>query len=159
MKICYNKLLRKMGEYRTLNLDDLYNAVIEEFKKDIESGKVTQTAFKLWISTLEPVKMNGNEITLQTSSSFSAELIVENYKDDFEDKFSSLTGLPIKVTITWPEPPPAAASEENAGKKKELEKTYKRAEYEYTFDTFIVGQSNKFAYAASRAVAEEPATA
>ncbi|MDR0903186.1 MAG: chromosomal replication initiator protein DnaA, partial [Ruminococcus sp.] len=140
-----------------MNLDDLFNAVLDDFQNDIESGKVTQTAFKLWISTTEPVKMNGNEIFLQTSSSFSAELIIENYKDDFEDKFSRLTGLPIKVTLTWPELPPREP-EENTGKKKELEKTYKRAEYEYTFDTFIVGQSNKFAYAASRAVAEEPAT-
>jgi chromosomal replication initiator protein len=141
-----------------LNLDDLYKAVLDDFQEDIKKGKVTTTAYKLWISTLEPVKMNGNEVTLQTSSSFSAELIIENYKDDFEDKFSKLTGLPIKVTLIWPELPPREPVEQ-AGKKKELEKTYKRAEYEYTFDTFIVGQSNKFAYAASRAVAEEPATA
>jgi chromosomal replication initiator protein len=142
-----------------LNLDDLFLNVINEFEEDTKTGKVTSTAFKLWIRTLEPIKMSGNEITLQTSSSFSAELITENYKDDFEDKFAKLTGIPIKVNITWTEPPPASDNDENAGKKKELEKTYKRAEYEYTFDTFIVGQSNKFAYAASRAVAEEPATA
>jgi chromosomal replication initiator protein len=77
----------------------------------------------------------------------------------FEEKFERLIGIPVKVVITIPEPAVSDDPDEAAGKKKELEKTYKRAEYEYTFDTFIVGPSNKFAYAASRAVAEEPAAA
>jgi chromosomal replication initiator protein len=130
-----------------------------EFEEDSQKGRVSPTAFKLWISTLEPIKMTGNEIFLQTESSFQADLIRDNYVAAFEERFERLIGIPVKVLITFPEPVPADNAEEGAGKKKELEKTYKRAEYEFTFDTFIVGPSNKFAYAASRAVAEEPAKA
>ena len=39
-------------------------------------------------------------------------------------------------------------------KQQELEKSYEYAKYDYTFDTFIVGSSNEFAYAARPAVAK-----
>ena len=36
-----------------------------------------------------------------------------------------------------------------------MKKTYEKANYEFTFDTFIVGSSNEFAYAACKAVAQK----
>jgi chromosomal replication initiator protein len=140
-----------------LNLDDLFRSVIQSFEEDVEQGIITETAFKLFIRNTSPVKMSGNEMLLETESSFVAEIIHENYKEQFEEKLLRFTGIPMKITVTWSDPPPVTA--EVVEKKKELEKTYKRAEYEFSFETFIVGSSNKFAYAASRAVAEEPATA
>ena len=47
---------------------------------------------------------------------------------------------------------PAAPSEQQGGMYSSLDDSY----YEYTFDTFIVGSSNRFAHAASVAVAENP---
>ena len=47
---------------------------------------------------------------------------------------------------------PAAPSEQQCGMYSSLDDSY----YEYTFDTFIVGSSNRFAHAASVAVAENP---
>ena len=46
--------------------------------------------------------------------------------------------------------------DEIARRHEELEHTFEGANYEYTFDTFIVGGSNEFAYAACTAVAKEP---
>jgi chromosomal replication initiator protein len=103
--------------------------------------------------------MTGNEIMLQTGSRFSADLIIENYKEDLEARFSKHLGFPVTVRITYIDEVIIDDGRDPVVKKKELEKKLKSAEYEYTFDTFIVGASNKFAYAASRAVSEEPATA
>ena len=50
-------------------------------------------------------------------------------------------------------------SPEKAALTKNLKKSYDQAKYEYTFDTFIVGASNKFAHAAALAVASNPANA
>ncbi|NMB30560.1 MAG: chromosomal replication initiator protein DnaA, partial [Clostridiales bacterium] len=46
------------------------------------------------------------------------------------------------------------AMDEDPNMKFELEKSFAGAEYDYTFDTFIVGSSNDFAYAACQAVAK-----
>jgi chromosomal replication initiator protein len=133
--------------------------VIDEYREEAESGKLTPTAYKLWLSTLEPVSMVGNEITLITGSRFSADLIIENYNDDLNEKFSRQFGFPVTCRIIYVDQVINDDGRDPEEKKKELEKKLRSAEYDYTFDTFIVGSSNKFAYAASRAVAEEPATA
>jgi chromosomal replication initiator protein len=142
-----------------LSLDDVFRTVIYEYKAEADNGTLTPTAFKLWLSTLEPISIVGNEVTLQTNSKFSADLIIENYKDDIEKKLERHFGFPVDVIITHIEQVMKDDGRDPVVKKKELEKKMKSAEYEYTFDTFIVGSSNKFAYAASRSVAEEPATA
>jgi chromosomal replication initiator protein len=54
-------------------------------------------------------------------------------------------------------PPPSAAQEARAPEDGGAFSQKSNFDYDYTFDTFIVGNSNRFAHAASIAVANAPA--
>ena len=64
------------------------------------------------------------------------------------DAFESVFGSGIDICFTIPE--------EINQKEEKLNESILDADYEFTFDTFIVGSSNKFAHAASLAVAANP---
>ena len=112
--------------------------------------EITEVAFNLWIRDLEPVSFDGSTATLFVGSDFKREIIEEKYLDMLERSFSAVLGFEVKVALQSTETQKAAAVASQA--PEELS-----GEYAYTFDTFIVGPSNKFAHAASWAVAANPA--
>ena len=66
-----------------------------------------------------------------------------------EEAFQQIFGSDIEIRLFLPE--------ELSTEEKEEEKKQNTDDYEYTFETFIVGSSNKFAHAAAMAVATKPA--
>jgi chromosomal replication initiator protein len=81
------------------------------------------------------------------STPFKKNIIEEKYIPMLKKAFEAVMGFAVDIAL---EADPASGKEEH---DPETELT------EYTFDTFIVGNSNKFAHAASLAVAANPAKA
>ncbi len=139
------------------SFDEVFQNVQEYCLEKIKNGELTDTAYRLWINTLQPVKMDENVACFTVPSEFQANIIKKNYTPIIKAALENVLGFEVDIDIS--------AVEENLDDdedtdpnqlKKELEESFTNAEYDYTFDTFIVGRSNEFAYAACTSVAKEP---
>lgn len=117
--------------------------------------RITDVAYKTWISRIEPINLNFDtgEAILLTPNEFHRQTLTRCYLTLLEEAFEAVFGSSIKIKLTVPD------EVETGSKKKEEPDCPVDSDYEYTFETFIVGSSNKFAHAASLAVAANPAGA
>ncbi len=116
--------------------------------------RITDVAYKTWISRIEPIDLNFDtgEAILLTPNEFHRQTLTRCYLTLLEEAFEAVFGSSIKIKLTVPD-------EVETGNDKKEEAESPDSDYEYTFETFIVGSSNKFAHAASLAVAANPAGA
>ena len=117
---------------------------------------VSQVAFDTWLSPIEPLRIEEGQLVLFVHTNFQRSIIQDCYALRIEEAVRSVMGVPLSCKIISGEEPSdgvASASEQNAGALAGLD----QQDYEYSFENFIVGPSNKFAHAASQAVANKPA--
>lgn len=124
----------------------------------IDVGDIGEVALKLWINALEPRSLDGNNAVFFVQSDFQKGVILNNYEKLLKEAFRNVLGFDVNIIIstkTEEIPNPQVDFDELEQKHQQLEKSFETAEYDYTFDTFIVGRSNEFAYAACTAVAKD----
>ena len=145
------------------SFDDVFEKVQEYCMEKIERGELTLVAYNLWINSLKPVGLDENVAHFSVSSEFQANIIKNNYTRIVKEALFNVLGFDVEIEISVPDAesdPETDEEEDDPGRKKpELERLFQGAEYSYTFDTFIVGRSNEFAYAACTAVAKDPGSA
>lgn len=132
---------------------------MDEFKQTWEvicdycKNEITDVAYKTWISRIEPVSLDFEKgiATIMAPNDFHRQTLTKFYLSLLTKAFKDVFGADIKVNITVPE--------DNDNQQQQQEKDIENGDYEYTFDTFIVGSSNNFAHAAAQAVAANPANA
>lgn len=114
---------------------------------------ITEVAYNTWISKIEPIKLDFAEgkAILMVPGDFHRQTLIRGYMPMLNDAFVSVFGEGIQICFTVPE--------EIVSKEQEINDSITDADYEFTFDSFIVGSSNKFAHAASLAVATNPGRA
>ncbi len=166
-------------------LDDIsqvWHLVRESFRPEL-SDVITN----LWLGGLEVVDFQGSTLTMKAESEVKIRVITSKYKADIERKFTEMMGFDISVRFVCDEPSPvppdepgilrwstpapadeAAAAEPDDLPSSEQDGAFRPGgigstlppfNFEYTFENFIVGSSNKFAHAACLAVADRPAQA
>ena len=111
---------------------------------------LTEVAYKTWISKIEPVRLDFGEgkAILMVPAEFHRQTLTRGYMQLLNDAFASVFGEGIKICFTVPD--------EIVTREPEQNDISVDADYEFTFSSFIVGSSNKFAHAASLAVATNP---
>lgn len=119
---------------------------------DYCKSRITEVAYTTWISRIEPVNLDFAQgiALLKAPNDFHRQTLLRCYTDLLSNAFSELFGDGIQIKICIPE--------ELDTEKEETEPKQDSEDYEFTFDTYIVGPSNKFAHAASMAVATKPAS-
>ena len=130
-------------------------------------SKITDIAYNTWISRIQPIDLdfeNGtayllvpNDFHAQTLRRCYMKLLNEGFREIFGTEFNIEFRTPANVTDK--PKPPAAATITTSASTAPLLQSPENISYEYTFDTFIVGASNKFAHAACLAVASNPSYA
>ncbi len=118
---------------------------------DYCKGRITEVAYTTWISRIRPVSLDFSKSVaiLEVPNEFHLQTLTRCYTGLLQDAFNEIFGPGIKIQLCTPE----QLVQSNRPDAPPLAKD----DYEYTFDTFIVGPSNKFAHAASMAVATKPA--
>lgn len=116
--------------------------------------KITDVAYTTWISRIKPIELDfeSGQATLLVPNEFHKQTLNRCYLTLLKEAFNAVFGSSIEIILSTPE-------EINKEEEKEEEKEQSDSGYEFTFETFIVGSSNKFAHAASLAVATNPAGA
>lgn len=149
---------------------ELFQYVKDNIKN---SGAVTEMVYNLWIKEIEPVSFDGITAVISVNASMKKDLLERRYMDNIRNAFLEVVGVDVDVKIVVAEPSNknvASDFSENKIKASEtnhfsmpdavlsdnLHNDSKNGDYEYTFETFIVGTSNKFAHAACLAVAQNP---
>ncbi len=164
-------------------ISDIWEQVKEELSK-----KYSPSMMDLWFNPLTVHSYENNVIILATNSEFKYGKIKEKYLSEIKDAFGSFFGFEQDVEIIFTGEPTSpekiqkqlgigeysylrnkdAAVPEKTDEPKATPETDAPTahagvlpidySFQYTFDNFIVGSSNKFAHAACTAVASKPAT-
>ncbi len=135
---------------------EVFEKTEDYFMRKIESGQLTNVAHNIWINSLKPVKLEGTTAYFTVQSDFQAGVIMQNYVHMIKEALAEVLGFEVDVRIDAEETVSDEEDNDPNQRKAELEESFSNAEYDYTFDTFIVGRSNEFAYAACTAVARDP---
>lgn len=124
------------------SINDIWNAVCDECKT-----KISEIAFDTFFKYLKPESVSGEEFVLSASNDYIKGMIQSVYKDIINDAIEKVMGIKIPAKFI-------VADEEEKIKKAEEECEGLTFESFFTFDNFVVGSTNRFAHAASLAVAE-----
>lgn len=127
---------------------ELFGLVLERCR-----DKISDVAFNLWLKDIVPIGLDNSTAHLKVNSEFKMNIVREKYTDILSAAFEEVLGFSVELNISC-DAPQAEPSQPVLS-----ENSISGGEYDYTFDTFIVGSSNKFAHAASVAVAANPANA
>ena len=140
---------------------------IWEMVKESFREKLSETTINLWFGDLQVISFQDDVISMGIGSEFKFKIIQEKYIEDIKTAFCRLLGFDVRVNIIFTGSAVAddriskgtGATDQKKYEKPELVKTdLPNYNFEYTFDNFIVGSTNKFAHAACVAVANNPAT-
>jgi chromosomal replication initiator protein len=128
--------------------------------KELLKNEVTKIAYETWIRDLDIESAENNNIVLIANNAFQKESILSRYHDLFKNTFNYITNRNCEITVILKDD----VSEEELQVAKQLSNTVNNypnstLNPKYTFESFVVGNNNRFAHAAALAVAEAPATA
>ena len=127
--------------------------------------EVSTITFDLWIKPLEPVDVDENKLILLAPSELCRDNINRSLRPVITRVLTGVNPLFTGIDILIPsemsqnrmaddEPEEEPEQPETASPSPQMDATV--LNHRYTFDNFVVGECNKFAVAAARAVAEKP---
>ena len=121
--------------------------------------------YNLWFAPLRACGQDNNSLLLEVANDFCEVWLKDNYMSLLEDVVAVASGRQLQVKFKVGSSAPAVASADNTPAKiKSAEPAAERSlpqqepvfNPKNTFDTFVVGNNNNFAYAAALAVAQAP---
>lgn len=127
------------------SLDDIWQSILEKLGE-----KLTPIALNTWFADCRPVELGERSLVLQTSTDFKRNIIRQRFEPTIRQAISDLFSSDIDVIIL------AGDAEVEEYKENHASEDTLPEALAYTFDRFIVGQSNKYAHAAALAVAKNP---
>lgn len=129
------------------SIKDIWAAVM-----DILSAQLTPTAITTWFSDCEPIEIDSCNLVIHTPSDFKRDIILSRFADTIKAALSDIFSADFGLTVL-------AGDEINDYQAAKADEDPLPEMAGYTFDRFIVGNSNKFAHAAAVAVSEKPGSA
>lgn len=142
------------------NIADLWNGALANIEK-----KISKPSFDTWLKSTKAHSLQGDILTVTAPNEFARDWLEERYSQLIAGILYELTGEELFVKFIIPQ----NQNEEDLDLPVPPKKIRKDDEPvdlplnmlnpKYTFDTFVIGSGNRFAHAASLAVAEAPAKA
>ena len=145
-----------------LSAEKIWNLAQEQLR-----SKLSKDTFSMWFAPLRACALDGNHVMLEAPNEFSEVWLKDNYTSLLQDAFAIAAGRQLQVKFKIA---PGGASVTTSAaasipvKMKSVEPAHERVSAsgeihfnpKNTFDTFVVGNNNNFAYAAALAVAQAP---
>ena len=141
-----------------IDKDELLNQA-----KELLKDEVTQIAFQTWFSSMEITEMTENNIVLKASSQYGKEMLETRYADLVLNTFKFITNKDWTFSVICDENGKKVEGGEVSSSNTsidsqdgDIEISNKTLNPKYTFETFVVGNNNRFAHAAAIAVGDKP---
>jgi chromosomal replication initiator protein len=146
-----------------LSAEDIWGKASATLRSNLSEGN-----FTAWFARASVAGLDGSTLVLAVPNAFTKEWIENRYLTELNASVSQAALRPLGVALvtddSLPEneldvtpPEPIVSSPSRPGRPSPLEAL--RFHPKYTFDSFVIGSSNRFAHAAALAVAEAPAEA
>lgn len=135
---------------------------------NIIKGELSEVSFNTWIKSCEPISMSSDTIKISVPNAFTQEILEKRYKDLVANSIKAICSKLYNIEFLIASEIQNTEEEQSERRQKKI-KDHKKVivndemntnlNPKYTFDSFVIGNSNRFAHAASLAVAESPAKA
>lgn len=142
------------------NIDDLWGKTLNVIEK-----KISKPSFETWLKSTKAIALNKNTLIVEAPNDFAREWLDGNYKEILTEILYELIGENMSLKFVIPEsnmddPVMVSPANKKAAKPDVItDSAQHMLNPKYTFETFVIGSGNRFAHAASLAVAEAPAKA
>lgn len=144
------------------NLQDLWNRVLEALE-----ARVSKPSYETWLKSTKANDIKEDTMIIVAPNEFARDWLEGHYTELISETIEEITGTKLNVKFIIPhnqEEDFFDVEQEVKRQPKETpqvngEQSKNMLNQKYTFDTFVIGSGNRFAHAASLAVAESPANA
>lgn len=141
------------------HLEELWSKVLSEMEK-----QVSKPSFETWLKSTKLLSYKQDTLTIAAPNSFARDWLENHYVHQIASILHELTGKEAMISFIVPKdqnledydipaPKPSVSQDDQPDFSPGMLNS------KYTFDTFVIGSGNRFAHAASLAVAEAPAKA
>lgn len=142
------------------HINDLWEQILSILKK-----KVSRPSFDTWLKSTKAVVFNDQTVIICAPNNFAREWLENRYTKLISSTILEHLGKQVEVKFIVEEMTSGIPHPQQAPVKPQIPREAVEEPYttmlnpKYTFDTFVIGAGNRFAHAASLAVAEAPAKA
>ncbi len=122
---------------------------------DIISTRIATVSFNTWFKETKLVDINNGKLIIEVPMTFHKKFLNDNYYDLIEEIITNITGTNYDLEFVVED----ELDKTDINKEKEAinyRKINSNLNDKYTFENFIIGDSNRFAQTAALAVAEQP---
>lgn len=126
------------------SIQDIWSRIME-----ILSGKLTPISIKTWFEDCEPIDLKDDTLVLHTTTAFKRDILQQRFEGEIREALKEMFSCDFKLLIL--------AGDELDDYQAEEKEEHALPEMDgYTFENFIVGKCNEFAYAAAQGVVKNP---
>ena len=145
-----------------MNVELLWSKLLSQIKEELST-----LSYRTWFADTELYKLDNGKAYIIVPMPIHKRHLVDNYSDIITSKLNDITGSNYELCLLLKEEIEDLSEEhkQNGNPNQVVDDNNKVIENDnvnnnlntkYTFDSFIVGNSNKFAHAAALSVAENP---
>lgn len=135
------------------NIHEIWDQTLSVIKTEL-----TEVSYNTWLKTIKPISIDNNTINLSVPNDFNKEILENRYMSLIANALQQVTSIRLEPSFII-EGEKLFISE--SAEKQMASQAFDAPNLnpKYVFDEFVIGNSNRFAHAASLAVAESPAKA
>ncbi|HQA56518.1 MAG TPA: chromosomal replication initiator protein DnaA [Acetivibrio sp.] len=138
----------------SIQLNEIWQKTLGLLKNEL-----TEISYNTWIKTIDPLSIDLNTINLAVPADFNKGILESRYKDLIKNAIKQATYKEYEINFVVPSLDNMEKIKKQSEKTSGEDTTVSILNPKYTFDTFVIGNSNRFAHAAALAVAEAPGKA
>lgn len=122
---------------------------------NIIKSKLSSVSYDTWFKDTELLSISNDTVNIKVPMSFHKDFLNKNYYDLIDNIISSMTGKNYDINFVIEDDIVNDNIIQNTNIKSN-DNFQTNLNPQYTFDTFVIGDSNRFAQTAAVAVAEQP---
>lgn len=126
-------------------INEIWNQILDILKSELDEHNI-----HTWINAAKPLAYHDGTLIITTLNEFTRDWLETRYSSLIQERMESLYQQPLNLRFI-------TINNKNINLKEGVNTPPLNPKY--TFDTFVIGNSNRLAHAAARAVAEAPSKA
>jgi chromosomal replication initiator protein len=134
--------------------EEIWNKSLAKIEERVGSNIID-----LWFRPIKLSQFKEQQATIEIPNRFFKDWIEDNYPDIITESIGAIMGVPVMVRYKIAERMDPTVRKMDMRLETRRQKLASRGIYlnpKYTFEKFVIGQSNQFAHAAAKAIAEAP---